>query len=202
MFRVGLTGNVASGKSTVLDYFRQWGAATVDADVLAREAVAPGTPGLAAVIRRFGAAIQLPDGGLDRGALRQRVMADPAERAALNAIVHPEVARLAAERDAALRKSGARIVVHDIPLLFEVLDPGDFDAIVLVDAPAGLRRQRLMLDRGLSAADADALIAAQQPSAAKRNRSHFLIDNGGDRAALESQARAAWRKLQEQAGIA
>jgi len=202
MFRVGLTGNVASGKSTVLEYFRQWGAATVDADVLAREAVAPGTPGFAAVVRQFGATVQLSNGDLDREALRRRVMADPAERAALNAIVHPEVARLAAERDAALRAAGTRIVVHDIPLLFEVLDPGDFDAIVLVDAPAALRRERLMHDRRLSAADADALIAAQQPSAGKRGRSNILIDNSGDRAALAAQAKAAWRKLQEQAGIA
>ena len=129
-------------------------------------------------------------------------MGDDAERAALNAIVHPEVARLTAERDAALRAAGTSLVIHDIPLLFEVLNPGDFDAIVLVDAPAALRRTRLVQDRGLSAADADALIAAQDPSEGKRARSDFVIDNAGDRAALESQARAVWRKLQERAGIA
>lgn len=202
MFRVGLTGNVASGKSTVLDLFRSWGAATVDADVLAREAVAEGTPGFAAISRRFGPAVLLPTGGLDREALRRRVMADASERAALNAIVHPEVARLMAERERALEREGRTLVVHDIPLLFEVLNPDDFDVVVLVDAPPALRRARLMADRGLSAGDADALIAAQQPSDAKRARSHFVIANDGDRAALESQARAVWSRLQEQAGIA
>ena len=202
MLRIGLTGNVAAGKSTVLDLFRQWGAATVDADLLAREAVAPGTPGLAAVVRRFGRELLLPGGDLDRDALRRLVMTDESERAALNAIVHPEVARLTAEREAALRREGRMLVIHDIPLLFEVLDPDDFDAIVLVDAPAAIRRERLKHDRGLGDADADALIAAQQPSETKRARSHFVIENAGGRTALESQARAVWTRLQEQAGIA
>jgi dephospho-CoA kinase len=202
VLRVGLTGNVASGKSSVLDLFRQWGAAATDADLLAREAVAPGTPGLAAIARRFGREVLLPTGDLDREALRRRVMADDAERSALNAIVHPAVAVLMAEREDELRRQGRKIVVHDIPLLFEVLNPDDFDAIVLVDAPPALRRERLMLGRGLGAADADALIAAQQPADAKRPRSHFVIENTADRAALESQARAVWTRLQEQAGIA
>lgn len=202
MLRVGLTGNVASGKSAVLDLFKHWGAATTDADLLAREAVAPLSPGLAAIVQRFGSEVLLPTGGLDREALRRRVMADDAERAALNAIVHPAVAVLMAAREDQLRRHGRKIVVHDIPLLFEALNPDDFDVIVLVDAPPALRRQRLMNDRGLGTADADALIAAQQPAEAKRARSHFVIDNTGDRAALESQARAVWTKLQEQAGIA
>jgi dephospho-CoA kinase len=202
VLRVGLTGNVASGKSAVLDLFKHWGAATTDADLLAREAVAPLSPGLAAIVQRFGSEVLLPTGGLDREALRRRVMADDAERAALNAIVHPAVAVLMAAREDQLRRHGRKIVVHDIPLLFEALNPDDFDVIVLVDAPPALRRQRLMNDRGLGTADADALIAAQQPAEAKRARSHFVIDNTGDRAALESQARAVWTKLQEQAGIA
>jgi dephospho-CoA kinase len=202
VLRVGLTGNVASGKSAVLDLFRTWGAAATDADQLAREAVAHGTPGLAAIAQRFGPGVLLQGGGLDRDALRRRVMADAAERAALNAIVHPAVAVLMAAREDQLRRQGRNIIVHDIPLLFEALNPDDFDVVVLVDAPPALRRQRLMNDRGLSAADADALIAAQQPAEAKRARSHFVIDNAEGRAALESQARAVWTKLQEQAGLA
>ena len=200
-YRVGLTGNVASGKSSVLEHFTQWGAAAIDHDLLAREAIAPGSPGLEQVRSRFGPSVFAKDGSLDRAALRRRVMNDPAEREALNAIVHPEVARLASRREAELRQGGAGIVVHDIPLLFEVLDPATYDAVVLVDAPEAVRRQRLMAGRGLTAADADALIAAQMPSAAKRSRSQFVIENGGDRASLEHQARAVWRKLQERAGI-
>lgn len=201
MLRVALTGNVASGKSSVLKLFAQWGAATTDADEFARQAVAPGSPALAQIRRRFGESLFTADGSLDRAALRNRVMNNPAEREALNSIVHPEVRRLSAQREAELRRQGARLVVHDIPLLFEVLDPADYHAVVLVDAPAALRRARLMEHRGLSAAEADALIAAQQPSETKRARSTFVIDNGGDRAALEQAARGVWRELQERAGI-
>ena len=93
MIRVGLTGNAAAGKSTVLALFKEWGATVIDSDVLAREAVAPGSPALAAIVQRFGADLRLPDGSLDRAALRHRVMADDEQRAVLNAIVHPEVGR-------------------------------------------------------------------------------------------------------------
>jgi dephospho-CoA kinase len=196
-----LTGNVAAGKSAVLDLFTQWGAAAVDHDVLAREAVAPGSPGLERVRARFGPAVFLKDGSLDRSALRHRITSDAAEREALNAIVHPEVSRLAAQREAELRHKGAAIVVHDIPLLFEVLDPANYNAVVLVDAPEAVRRQRLVANRGLSAAEADALIAAQMPSSAKRARSQFVIENDRDRPALEAAALGVWRKLQERAGI-
>ena len=201
MYRVALTGNVASGKSSVLKLFEQWGAATTDADEFARLAVAPGSPALEQIRRRFGEGVFTEAGALDRAALRHRVMGNPAEREALNRIVHPEVRRRSAEREAELRRQGARLVVHDIPLLFEVLDPADYDAVVLVDAPAAVRKARLMGDRGLSAAEADALIAAQQPSETKRAGSTFVIDNSGGRAALEEAARRVWRELQERAGI-
>jgi len=201
LFRVALTGNVASGKSSVLKLFEQWGAAVTDADQLAREAVAPGSAGLEQVKRRFGNEVFAADGTLDRAALRRQVMGDSAEREALNRIVHPEVRRLSAEREAALRRAGARLVVHDIPLLFEVLNPDDYDAVVLVDAPVAVRQARLVRDRGLPAAEADALIAAQQPAEAKRARSTWVIDNSGSRADLEAAARAVWRELQERAGI-
>jgi dephospho-CoA kinase len=201
VLRVALTGNAAAGKSTVLELFRKWGAAVTDADQLAREAVAPGSPGLAAVLARFGPGILLPDGTLDRAALRRRVMADDAERAALNAIVHPIVARLAAQAEERLREAGAPLVVHDIPLLFEVLDPADYDTVVLVDAPLAIRRARLEA-RGLPREEADALIAAQRPSDDKRARSDYVIENGGTRAALEAAARRAWTELQGRARIA
>jgi len=202
VFKVGLTGNVGSGKSTVLQLFRSFGAATIDSDVLAREAVRPGTDALQRIVKRFGRDMLLPDGSLDRAALRRRVMAKATEREALNAIVHPVVALLTQDQERAAQRAGARIVVHDVPLLFEVLDPATFDAVVLVDAPVALRQERLMTTRGLSAAEADDLIGAQAPAEPKRARSHFVIDNDGPRAALETAARAVWDELLRRAGIA
>ncbi len=199
MLTVGLTGNVAAGKSTVLALFASWGATVVDTDVLAREVVAPGTPGLAAVAARFGRELLRADGTLDRAALRRRVTADGRERLALEAIVHPLVRRRAEALRAAAEAAGDLVAVVDIPLLFEVREPAEFDRIVLVDAPEGERRARLMRARGLGAAEADALIAAQQPSGPKRARSHAVIDNDGPPEALPARALAVWRALRAEA---
>jgi dephospho-CoA kinase len=196
---VALTGNVAAGKSTVLALFERWGAAVIDADSLAREAVAPGTPALAAILARFGADLARPDGSLDRAKLRRRVFGDGAQREALNALVHPEVRRLEAARLEAARAAGAEIVVSDIPLLFEVADPAEWDLVVLVDAPEAVRRRRLMESRGYTAAEADEVIRAQLPSGPKRARSHIVIDNDGTREGLEHSARAAWETLRAEA---
>src|SRR6266487_1712091 len=126
MLNVGLTGNIASGKSTVVELFKKWGATVIDADSLAREAEAPGTAVLAAIAGRFGTDVLAPGGGLDRAALRAKVMGDNAALAALNAIVHP--ALLHRRMDDRVERGDA-IVINDIPLLFEVLDPAQFDAI-------------------------------------------------------------------------
>jgi dephospho-CoA kinase len=126
-------------------------------------------------------------------------MADDAQRAALNAIVHPDVARLTMERENAARKRGEPLCIADIPLLFEVRDPASFDVIVLVDAPADVRRTRLIADRGYTPAEADDLIGAQLPSSLKRERSHLVIDNDGTREALERKTRDAWEELQRRA---
>lgn len=201
MLRVALTGNAAAGKSTVLEFFRQWGARIGDADHYARDAVAPGTAGLAAVIRRFGKDYLQADGGLDRGKLRRHVMAEPAERAALEAIIHPIVAGLAAAAEAQARRERAPIFIYDVPLLFEALDPDDYDAVILVDAPDAVRLERLE-SRGLSRADAEALMAAQASAASKRARSTYIIENADTRVALETRARAVWTKLQARAGSA
>src|SRR5579885_3191422 len=139
MLNVGLTGNIAAGKSTVVALFRRWGATIIDADALAREAQAPGGEVLAAIVRRFGADVLAPDGGLDRAAMRAKVMGDQAALDALNAIVHPAVRRRRDELLRAARARGDVLVVHEIPLLFEALDPAEFDAIVLVDAPGAVR---------------------------------------------------------------
>jgi dephospho-CoA kinase len=195
MLSVALTGNIAAGKSTVAELFRAWGATVIDADRLAREAQAPGTPVLRAIADRFGQDLIGPGGALDRATLRRRVMGDPAALADLNRIVHPDVLRRRAALEAESRRRGDRIVASDIPLLFEAADPAAFDAVVLVDAPERVRRARLLAGRGLSTEDADRMLAAQAPSGPKRERSTFVIDNDGDRATLEARAREVWARL-------
>src|SRR5881396_1681685 len=202
LLNVGLTGNIAAGKSTVVDLFRRWGATIIDADELARQAQAPGEEVLAAIVRRFGWDVLAPDGSLDRAALRAKVMGDQAALDALNAIVHPAVRR---RRERLLREAGERgdvLVVNDIPLLFEVLDPASFDAVVLVAAPVALRRTRLRAMRGLSNEEADRMIAAQMPAERKRSRSHHVIDNDGTVAALEARASAVFDELRRSAAAA
>jgi dephospho-CoA kinase len=201
VFRVGLTGNVASGKSTVGRVWADRGAAIVDADILAREAVAPGSPGAARVREAFGESVM--DGeAVDRAALRRLVFADPAARERLEAIVHPEVARLRKREEARLRADGQGIVVHDIPLLFEVGLADAFDMVVLVDAPAEVRAERLVRDRGLDRDEAWRLIRAQLSSSAKRGRSDVVIDNTGSLAELRARAEAAWDEVSRRADAA
>jgi dephospho-CoA kinase len=199
MLVIGLTGNIAAGKSSVARHFAAWGATLIDADVLAREAVAPATPALHAIVARWGEGVRAADGSLDRAALRRIVFADAAERAALDAIVHPEVGRLRSVAVAEAAARGDRLVVCDIPLLFEAGLTGLVDGIVLVDAPHALRRERLMRDRGLSHASAEAMIAAQWPSERKRAAADWIIDNGGTPAELEALARAVFNTLQARA---
>lgn len=195
MLIVGLTGNIAAGKSAVAARLATHGAPIIDADLLAREAVAPGSAALAAIAKRFGPEMLAADGSLDRAALRHVVFRDASARETLNAIVHPEVARLRAAAAQRLRATGARLVICDIPLLFEVGLDREMDRIILVDAPVELRRERLMRDRGLSAGDADAMIAAQMPAAEKRPRAHYIIENDGTRDALAAQVDALWAAL-------
>jgi len=195
MLHVALTGNIAAGKSTVAELFRAWGATVIDADRLVREAQAPGSPVLAAIAARFGPDVLDAGGALDRAALRHRVMGDPTALADLNRLVHPEVHRRRAALEAEARARGDRILVSDIPLLFETTDPAAFDAVILVDAPAALRRARLVAERGLTEDEADQMLAAQGPSGPKRERSTFVIDNDGDRAGLQTRAHEVWAAL-------
>lgn len=194
MYSVGLTGNVAAGKSSVAALLREWGATVIDADAIVRDLQRPGTPVFQAIAKRFGPATIAPDGTLDRSALRARVLADPADRKALEAIVHPAV-EAERRRLVASAGSGAGIVINDIPLLFEALDPSRFDAVVLVDAPEAVRLARLTGDRGLGAAEGRALLKAQMPAAEKRARAHFVIENDATRDALRERAWLVWRKL-------
>jgi len=199
MLNVALTGNIAAGKSTVVDWFRRWGATVVDADALAREAQTPGSEVLATIVRRFGTDVLAKDGTLDRAALRGKVMGDDAALSALNAIVHPAVQGRREELQDAARRRGDVLLVNDIPLLFEVLDPAQFDAIVVVDAPVALRRTRLRTLRGLSNEAADRMIAAQMDAERKRAQAHFVIDNDGSLDALEAQAHDVFVELRRRA---
>ena len=199
MLLVGLTGNIASGKSTVARRLAAHGATLVDADLLAREAVRPGTPGLRDIVARWGEGVLSPDGVLDRSALRARFFGDPQELEALNAIVHPEVGRRREAAIAAARARGEPLIVSDIPLLFEKDMAGDFDVIVLVDAPRTVRLERLVHDRGLREPEAMAMIAAQMPAELKRARADYVIDNAGTREALDARVDAVWAELQQRA---
>ncbi len=195
MLSVALTGNIGAGKSTVAGLFKSFGATIIDADELVREAQAPGGPVLRAIAARFGREVIAPDGTLDRTALRAKALTDPAALAELNRIVHPEVHRRRLELLAEARARGDRIVVSDIPLLFEADDPTSFDAVVLVDAPEAVRRARLLASRALSPTEADGMMAAQQASALKRVRSDYILDNDSDHPALERAAAAVWQAL-------
>jgi dephospho-CoA kinase len=193
---VALTGNIASGKSTVARRLADRGAAVVDADDLARRAVEPGSAALGAIAARWGAGVLQADGALDRAALRHIVFGDASELAALNAIVHPEVERLRTEAFDEARRRGARVVVYDVPLLFERGLDARFEHIILVDAPAALRLERLVQERGLARDEAARMIASQLPSETKRARSTYVIDNAGTLDELRRKADDVWRELE------
>ncbi len=199
MLQVALTGNIAAGKSAVAALFQRWGATIIDADAIVRELQQPGSPVLARIAERFGASVVRSDGSLDRPVLRRLVMDQAEEREALNRIVHPAVERRRRALLAEARSRGDRIVVSDIPLLFETMDPDAFDAIVLVDAPEEVRLQRLMAQRGLGEDEARGMIAAQMPAREKRDRSDFVIENKDDLAALERATERVWHALQSRA---
>jgi dephospho-CoA kinase len=161
--------------------------------------VAPGTTCLAAIRRTFGEDVIAADGSLDRGRMRDIVFADADRRAALERIVHPEVARLRAAEEAALVRAGERIVVHMIPLLFETGLDASVDTVVVVDAPAAVRRARIVQSRGLEEEEANRMMAAQMPAAEKRARADLVIENDGTLAELERKAEAAWRSISHHA---
>lgn len=198
MLRVGLTGNIASGKSSVTKIWRRLGAVVIDADELARRAVEPGTDALRDIEARWGPRILDSDGRLDRAALGEIVFQDSEARRALEAIVHPAVARLRDDEHRAAEAAGESVVVSDIPLLFEVGMEKDFDSIVLVDAPEATRHDRLMRDRGLSREAADRVMAAQMPASEKQARANHVINNSGTLDDLEIAARDVWARLVEE----
>jgi dephospho-CoA kinase len=194
---VGLTGGIGAGKSAVSRLLAAHGAAVIDADAIAREVVALGTPGLAAVAEAFGPGVLLPDGSLDREALGKVVFADPEALARLNAIVHPLVgaemaARIAAQPDGA-------VVVHDVPLLVENGLAAGYDLVVVVEAPLEIRLDRLVRLRGMAEEDARARIGAQATDEQRRRAAGVLIRNDGTLDDLRRAVDEAWPRI---AGLA
>jgi len=195
---IGLTGGIGAGKSTVAARWAEHGAVIVDADKLAREAVAPGSAGLAAVAGRFGPAVISADGSLDRQALGSIVFADRSALADLNAITHPAVWRLATERFAAAEAADPdAVVVYDVPLLAEAQEgrPLRFDAVVVVDAPAEQRIERLVTHRAMDRAEAQRRVRAQASDAERLALADHVVDATG---ALEETIRSAdavWQTL-------
>jgi dephospho-CoA kinase len=181
----GLTGGLASGKSSVAGRLRARGVPVVDADQIAREVVAPGTPGLAAVVEAFGPSILLPDGSLDRPAVAALVFSDPEKRRRLNAIVHPLVGAASAARLAELRDRGEPLACYEAPLLVENGLADAFRPLVVVSLPEDVQVERAMARDRSTADEARARIAAQLPLAAKVAAADFVIDNGSTREETE-----------------
>ncbi len=190
---MGLTGGVASGKSSVSAILAELGAVIVDADLLAREVVAPGTDGLARVVEEFGPEILTPTGELDRPALGRIVFADPAARARLEAIVHPRVRARGAEIEAGAPRGA--VVVHDIPLLVETGQAGSFDAVMAVDVPVGTQVERMMSDRGMTRDDAQARVAAQATPEQRREAATYVIENTGTHEDLRDRVTEVFDEL-------
>jgi dephospho-CoA kinase len=183
----GLTGNIGAGKSTVGRLLASHGIPVVDADQLARDVVRKGEPALREIAARFGESVLMPDGSLDRKALAARVFQDPAERAALNAIVHPRIAEASAARMAALAGEGHEAAVYEAALLVENGLADSFAGLIVVVAPEEEQLARLVLRDGMSEAEARARLAAQLPAEEKVKRATYVVDNRGSLADLEAQ---------------
>ncbi|SEL71999.1 dephospho-CoA kinase [Streptacidiphilus jiangxiensis] len=193
MVKVGLTGGIGAGKSAVSALLAAHGAVIVDADLIAREVVAPGTEGLAAVVAAFGPEVLAADGSLDRPKLGAIVFADPEKLASLNAIVHPLVGRRSAELEAAAGPDA--VVVHDVPLLAENGLAPFYDLVVVVDAADETRVSRLVELRGMKEEDARARMAAQASREARLAVADLVIDNDGPLERLAPQVAEVWEKL-------
>jgi dephospho-CoA kinase len=198
VLRVGLTGGIGAGKSEVTHRLAELGAVIIDADLLAREVVGPGTSGLDEVVRHFGTGVLGSRGDLDRAALAARVFDDPGERQVLESIIHPRVRSLAAEIEAAADPDA--VVVHAIPLLVETGQAGAFDLVVVVEAPRPVRLGRLMRDRGMTEEQAQSRIDSQSSARQRVEAADVVIDNTGDLDALRARVDQVWNDLSLKAG--
>ncbi|MGH3508203.1 MAG: dephospho-CoA kinase [Nocardioidaceae bacterium] len=194
MMRVALTGGIGSGKTTVSDFLAELGAVVIDADVLSREVVAAGTPGLAEIVVAFGPDVLTPDGELDRPAMGARVFGDDAARQRLESIIHPRVRARAAAIEAAAPPDA--VVVHVIPLLVETGQGAAFDEVVVVDVPPAVQSQRLERDRGMTSEQVAARVAAQATREERLAAATQVVVNAGTPAQLREAVEKLWTRLQ------
>jgi dephospho-CoA kinase len=197
VLRVGLTGGIGAGKSEVSKRLAAQGAVVIDADLIAREVVAPGTDGLAEIVAAFGPGILTPDGALDRVRLGDIVFADPDKLAVLNAIVHPRVG--ARMRDLEDSAGPGAVVVHDVPLIAENGLAGAYDLVVVVDVQPRVQLDRLVRQRGMSREQAEARLAAQASREERLAIATIVVDNSGSLAELDRQAGELWAELRRRA---
>ena len=198
---VGLTGSLASGKSTVGALFEKWGAVRIDADELARIAVEPGSDAFLRIRARFGEDVIADDGTLDRSAIRRIVFGDAGARTFLEATVHPEVMRLRSARHEAAIRAGAMLIVDEVPLLFETGLDAFTDVTVVVDAPIAARRERALAARGWTVAEFEAIESSQLDPSRKRGRADHVILNEGSLDELEARARLVWSRLADHGAV-
>jgi dephospho-CoA kinase len=197
VLRVGLTGGIGAGKSEVSKRLAAQGAVVIDADLIAREVVAPGTDGLAEIVAAFGPGILTPDGALDRVGLGDIVFADPDKLAGLNAIVHPRVGmRMGELEDSA---GPGAVVVHDVPLIAENGLAGAYDLVVVIDVQPRVQLDRLVRQRGMSREQAEARMAAQASREERLAIATIVVDNSGSLAELDRQAGELWAELRRRA---
>lgn len=193
MYQVGLTGGIAAGKSTVVDRLhRVHGLRVVDADRLARDVVAPGTPGLAEVVAAFGPEVLAPDGAMDRRVVGEKIFNNPEARKTLEGIIHP---RIFEERERIIATATEPVLIHDIPLLFETNMDDRFDEIVVVHCPAVIRVQRMIQDRGMAAEEAWSRVRAQISDEERLDRADTIIDNTKGIDELNAQVDAIAERL-------
>jgi dephospho-CoA kinase len=201
MIVAGLTGGIATGKSTVAAMFASAGAVVIDADRIAHEVVRPGTAAHADIVAHFGTGILLPDGAIDRKRLAAIVFGDPAEKHALERMVHPQVKReVAVQLDRIREAAPESVVIVDVPLLFEAGMDRGLTAVILVYAPEAVQLQRLIARDGLTEAAAQARLRAQMPIEAKKSLATIVIDNSGSLEGTRRQAMAAYRRLVRERG--
>lgn len=195
MIRVGLTGTLGAGKSTVAELFEEWGARRIDTDRLSREAVAPGQPALKEIRDRWGPAVAGEDGGLDRDALREIVTRDPAARRELEKLLHPEIRRLMEEELRQAEEEGTEVAVVEVPLLFENDLADRFDVTVAVDASRARRLSRVRKERDLPEAHFASMESAQWSGERKVAAADLAIENDGTLEELEEEARRVWERI-------
>ena len=197
MLKIAITGGAGSGKSVVARMFQELGAAVLDADEVAHAVVAVGAPAWVELRQAFGPEFFLEDGSLNRPAMARLVFADPEARRRLNAIVHPYVAKEIRERLESLERRGAKLVLVEVPLLFEAGLQGGYDKVIVVDVDPGEQRQRLQTRDQRSAGEIEGIIAAQMPLKEKAARADYVVDNRGPLGETRAQVEKIWRDLQK-----